>query len=141
MALYPSLEDMKVDQMIQAQNQLLNSVYNDNSSQMINAAPNTSYTPNAPSGSDLYPALNDYMGLELSEDVIMQNMPEYSRALVSQELRTVQASSGLVSTVTDLSTIGKANITHGIRQVNSCLKVVFVFKIYFGLSSLEIIIN
>lgn len=40
-----------------------------------------SYVPTAPSA--LYPALGDYMGLELSEEIIAQNMPEY--ALVARQ--------------------------------------------------------
>lgn len=33
------------------------------------------YVPSAPSA--LYPSLGDYMGLELNEETIAQNMPEY----------------------------------------------------------------
>lgn len=36
------------------------------------------YVPSAPSA--LYPSLGDYMGLELNEETIAQNMPEYALA-------------------------------------------------------------
>lgn len=36
------------------------------------------YVPSAPSM--LYPSLGDYMGLELNEETIAQNMPEYALA-------------------------------------------------------------
>lgn len=34
------------------------------------------YVPSAPG--TLYPSLGDYMGLELNEETIAQNMPEYA---------------------------------------------------------------
>ena len=33
--------------------------------------------PSAPSSSSAYPGLAEYMGLELTEDIIRANMPEY----------------------------------------------------------------
>lgn len=36
------------------------------------------YVPSAPGA--LYPSLGDYMGLELNEETIAQNMPEYALA-------------------------------------------------------------
>ena len=43
--------------------------------------PNPSAYPQIPSNASgngsVYPGLGDYMGLELSEDVIRENMPEY----------------------------------------------------------------
>lgn len=39
-----------------------------------------------PLGIYKYPSLNDYMGLELSEEVIAQNMPEYAIVRPSQVL-------------------------------------------------------
>lgn len=65
MSLYPSLEDMKVDTMVRAQ-----------MSHPHQAPPSLSRpAPSAPA--HVYPALGDYMGLELSSDVIAMNMPEY----------------------------------------------------------------
>lgn len=72
MSLYPSLEDMKVDTMARAQL----------AQYQVHAAPPApmygppTAVPSAP-GAHMYPALGNYMGLELSSDVIAQNMPEY----------------------------------------------------------------
>lgn len=71
MSLYPSLEDMKVDTMARAQI----------AQYQARAAPPPSYgpppaAPSAPSA-HVYPSLGNYMGLELSSEVIAQNMPEY----------------------------------------------------------------
>lgn len=63
MSLYPSLEDMKVDQLSRAQNQAVAAAIE---------APS-----HGPPDNSAYPNLGDYMGLELSESVISANMPEY----------------------------------------------------------------
>ncbi|GBP21905.1 Syntenin-1 [Eumeta japonica] len=75
MALYPSLEDMKVDNMVRAQ---LTYQANSSIAQNYPSAPPSypSASPSALTG-HVYPALAEYMGLELSSDVIALNMPEY----------------------------------------------------------------
>lgn len=113
MALYPSLEDMKVDNMVRAQlsQQLLQPPY----------GANVTVVPNAPlpnsSAHHMYPALGDYMGLELSSDVIALNMPEY-------QIQPVQSSGGVANLIAPLSsqssTIQKATVTQAIRQVVLC---------------------
>ena len=81
MSLYPSLEDMKVDHMAKAQEHL---VANMKAAGMTNSAPSAA----APSGlpypaahpaaaAPVYPGLASFMGMELTEDVIRANMPEY----------------------------------------------------------------
>lgn len=66
MSLYPSLEDMKIDNMVRAQiAQQSTPAYNENGSLVSNTV------------GHVYPSLGDYMGLELSSDVIALNMPEY----------------------------------------------------------------
>lgn len=77
MSLYPSLEDMKVDTMARAQ---MSHHQAPPSYQAISRAP----VPSAPA--HVYPALGDYMGLELSADVIARNMPEYQVQTVSIKL-------------------------------------------------------
>ena len=72
MSLYPSLEDMMVDQMAQAQQTLAPAAVPSQASQVA-ALP----YPSAPSSSSTYPGLAEYMGLELTEDIIRANMPEY----------------------------------------------------------------
>lgn len=72
MSLYPSLEDMNVDNMVRSQ------------MAQVHAPP--PYNPMAmqrPTTGQVYPALADYMGLELSQDAIALNMPEYQIQTVS----------------------------------------------------------
>lgn len=83
MSLYPSLEDMKVDTMARAQM----------AQNQPQAAPSPMYSlppaaPSAPSA-HVYPSLGNYMGLELSADVIAQNMPEYQVQTVSTYLPSI----------------------------------------------------
>lgn len=82
MSIYPSLEDMKVDNMRRAQNQA-EAQYNP----VI--APSTNSYPSAPQAmsrdvSVHYPALGEYMGLDLSPSVIAANLPEYTQIAIPQ---------------------------------------------------------
>ncbi|KOB76241.1 Syndecan binding protein [Operophtera brumata] len=119
MSLYPSLEDMKVDTMARAQI----SQY-----QARAAPPPPSYgapphaygpPPAAPSAPNahVYPSLGNYMGLELTADVIAQNMPEY-------QIQTVQSSGAVTNLIAPLSSqslsLQKATVTQAIRQVLLC---------------------
>lgn len=78
MSLYPSLEDMKVDNMVRAQvaQQQMPPAYS-------YAPASATAAPSAPSTGHYYPALGEYMGLEFSESVIAANMPEYQIQTVS----------------------------------------------------------
>ncbi|XP_017891857.1 syntenin-1-like [Ceratina calcarata] len=120
MSLYPTLEDMKVDHMMKAQ--LQEESYN------IPPIPHEQTNPSAPVynaiSDTLYPLLGDYMGLELNEETIAQNMPEYS--LVNRNMTvSVPATSGpLAGMVAPLSgqSLGlqRAQVTNGIRQLILC---------------------
>ena len=111
MSVYPSLEDMKVDHMMQVQSFYLEKVRKNEISAMmpssliwyacnpsifplyanqaqeqgaglISAPTAGSFTaPTAPTGSN-YPGLAEYMGLELTEAEVRANMPEYLPAVV-----------------------------------------------------------
>ncbi|XP_068629797.1 syntenin-1-like [Battus philenor] len=106
MSLYPSLEDMKVDNMVRAQ--------------MAQDHAPSHYNPSAmlrvPTG-QVYPTLANYMGLELSPATIALNMPEY-------EIQTVQPSGAVTTLVAPLSSqsksLAKATVTQAIRQVVLC---------------------
>lgn len=79
MSLYPSLEDMKVDNMIRAQmaqQDIAHSSYHQSYQYQPSSTP-----PSAPR--QVYPALGEYMGLELSPEIIAINMPEYQIQTVS----------------------------------------------------------
>lgn len=107
MSLYPTLEDMKVDHMMKVRHRAFisiiefcftfypNMVYHQAQLQaesqyhvpprrLEDAAPSApAYNP---SSAIMYPSLGEYMGLELTEEMIAENMPEYSavnRASVS----------------------------------------------------------
>ncbi|XP_044272234.1 syntenin-1-like [Tribolium madens] len=105
MSLYPSLEDMKIDQLSKAQN----------------AALTGPTAPQNPSHITAYPSLGDFMGLELTEAVIKENMPEYLQVALPQ---SSQVSVGATSMIAPLSgqSLGlhRAQVTHGVRQLTLC---------------------
>ncbi|CAF4773712.1 unnamed protein product [Pieris macdunnoughi] len=112
MSLYPSLEDMKVDNMIRAQ-----------LSQQHNGPPSfpPSYQQNASPSAPrhVYPALGDYMGLELSQDVIARNMPEY-QVQVPQPGGLASSCNMIAPLSSQSSTLSKAIVSGAIRQVMLC---------------------
>lgn len=81
MSLYPSLEDMQVDKILKAQQNAFNHTQSTPTAPTV--IPEYTQNPypelaNAPkSNSDIYPGLSDFMGLELSQQMIADNMPEY----------------------------------------------------------------
>lgn len=84
-SLYPSLEDMQVHKEIVAQeNAAMNAHVNANACsqgypQLTNSAA-SSPAEQSNAVAVLYPGLGDFMGLELSQDVIALNMPEYMQS-------------------------------------------------------------
>lgn len=85
-SLYPSLEDMQVHKEIVAQeNAAMNAYVNANACgqggypHLANSAA-SSPAEQSNAVAVLYPGLGDFMGLELSQDVIALNMPEYMQS-------------------------------------------------------------
>lgn len=138
MSLYPSLEDMKVDQMGRAQVQMMNEVMRANQQAMTASAPPSHdqygappyplHPPQAPKGLEhLYPTLDDYMGLEFTQEVIAANMPEYLP--VAQRPPSAVAVPG-GSSVMPLGVVApisgsspglqRAQVTNAIREVTLC---------------------
>lgn len=128
-SLYPTLEDMKVDQMIQAQTKPLESSVP--TAAISSSAPATlSYGlyPSAPAAPDkfeaLYPILDDYMGLSLSRDL----PPDMTAlATVSQNQVAVPQHMGTGSLLNMVAPISgsslglkRAQVSHGIREVILC---------------------
>ncbi|CAK1552129.1 unnamed protein product [Leptosia nina] len=111
MSLYPSLEDMKVDNMIRAQ---LNQQH---SAPVFNPPAYQSSAPSAPQ--HVYPALGDYMGLELSQDVIARNMPEY-QIQVAQSGAAAPTHNMIAPISSQSQSLSKAIVTGAIRQVILC---------------------
>lgn len=111
MALYPSLEDMKVDQMMQAQVQAAAG-----GGLPYPVAPQPALT-GAIAGA-AYPGLAEYMGMELSEAIIRENMPEY---LTGNQTAVAVREGGLVAPVSGNSTgLARAQVSHGVRQLTLC---------------------
>jgi len=130
--MYPSLEDMKVDQMIQAQNVVVPSNAPSNSSLPYPMHP-TAPIPQPPSypaitntsstgASHAYPGLAEYMGMELSEALIRDNMPEYLPS--NQTALSVPNTSyggGMIAPISGSSPgLIRAQVSHGVRQVVLC---------------------
>ncbi|KAM4706284.1 syntenin-1 [Rhinophrynus dorsalis] len=115
MSLYPSLEDLKVDRVIQAQTAF--------SVNPANPAILSEASVAAPQDGGLYPKLYpelaQYMGLSLSEDEIQKNL-----AMIPADQRQVARPSGLSNMVAPVtgSDIGirRAEIKQGLREVILC---------------------
>ncbi|XP_063611287.1 syntenin-1-like [Penaeus indicus] len=143
MSLYPSLEDMKVDQMGRAQAQMVSEMM---SAQVENnptappaiagyaAPPYPLHPPEAAkqqnSLAHLYPSLGDYMGLEFTDEVIAANMPEYL-AVAQVQPGTVAVApasgpaavvpSGMVAPISGASPgLYRAQVTNSIREITLC---------------------
>ncbi|XP_006616452.1 syntenin-1-like isoform X1 [Apis dorsata] len=121
MSLYPTLEDMKVDHMIKAQLQK-ESQYN---------VPPISHEQTGPSApvynslsTALYPSLGKYMDLEFTEEMIAQNMPEYSLVNRTMTVNNSTTSGPLAGIIAPLSgqSLGlqRAQVTNGIRELILC---------------------
>lgn len=128
MSLYPSLEDMKVDQLTKAQ--LSQMQPQQHQAQVVgNAVPSAPtatlpYPLTPPShNATLYPSLNEYMGLEITPELVAQYGPQ-TIAIREQNQVAVPASSGTVAMVAPLSgsSVGlrRAEVSHGIREVVLC---------------------
>lgn len=107
MSLYPSLEDLKLDEFIKTQNQIVQ--HNEN------PPPFMAICPPHPSGMDqeslnaMYPILNDYMGLELS--ILAQNN---SIDIPSQNS---QSKNNVVATPFQDNSV---HVTNGVRKLVLC---------------------
>lgn len=133
MSLYPSLEDMKVDQTIRAQKQAFDAIAHQQ--QLMNqhqsyptldipSVPSAPPMGSSPLQSPVYPDLVDYMGLELSQDVIAANMPEYLQRQSGQQLTSYVPPSLPNNMVAPLSGnsvgLARAGNTNGIRELILC---------------------
>lgn len=127
-SLYPSLEDMQVHKMVQAQQNAFesqttaqpSSTYAQSGYPQLTASVPASHT-NQPiaSAPALYPGLDDFMGLQLSSDVLTLNIPGYMQN--SNETAIMPSRTGMIAPLSN-QTAGyqKAQVTHGIREVVVC---------------------
>lgn len=131
MSLYPSLEDMKVDKILQqeqptTQHQPTNGplIYpGTNPSQLhYNAV-----QPTAPIGASLYPTMNSYMGLDLtaSEMAIIERQQQQLANLQLAQSRpneiATYANKHVVAPLSGSSVgLKRAQVTNGVREVVLC---------------------
>lgn len=111
MSLYPSLEDMTVAKHVEAQ------AYQEQQHHQ-QAIASGQIAPNAPMTSSLYPSLNDFMGLQLTQEAINQHMPTTGHQVVQYQTPSQQ----MVAPVTGNQNMGlmRSEIKQGIRQVIAC---------------------
>ncbi|XP_067836205.1 syntenin-1-like isoform X1 [Heptranchias perlo] len=115
MSLYPSLEDLKVDKVIQAQ-----SSYAANSGTLaILSETATSLPSDGNLYPRLYPELSQYMGLSLNDEDIQKNMAVV--AATEQAVARPSSINYMVAPVTgnDLG-LRRAEVKHGIRELILC---------------------
>lgn len=131
MSLYPSLEDMQVDRILQSQNTAISNAAEQRQHQVMDAPPAYSMNPypelnslspvtsqpnDKKQSSFMYPDLADYMGLELSHDVIAANMPEY----LGRAVTTVN-NANMIAPVSGTSVgLHRSQVTNGIRELILC---------------------
>uniref|UniRef100_A0A1W7R9H5 Syntenin-1 n=1 Tax=Hadrurus spadix TaxID=141984 RepID=A0A1W7R9H5_9SCOR len=137
MSLYPSLEDMKVGQMAAAQVQTMTQHMPQLEAPQPQAPPPPPYDssvsslpyPISPaSAADtqklnaLYPSLDEYMGLSLSQEAIAAHMPNaIAVCSPSQVAVRTPASLPMVAPLSGNSVgLKRAQVTHGIREVILC---------------------
>ncbi|XP_020895993.1 syntenin-1 [Exaiptasia diaphana] len=124
MSLYPSLEDMKVDQMAQAQAHQMRAQHQAVGYAPQPAMPGQPAMPAPGPSSSLYPSLSDYMGLDVSEEALRQHVPDYTGAVVPSGGNAVvpQTGSGAIAPVSGSNNLGirRAEIKGGVREVIIC---------------------
>ncbi|KAG1682992.1 Serine/threonine-protein kinase ICK [Nymphon striatum] len=128
MSLYPSLEDMKVDQMARAQVQAHQQSSQSGSQSLPYpihpGAPGTAAAAAAPENavkySALYPSLSNYMGLDLSSQEVQSAVVVAAPQTVAIP-RATGPSAGMIAPLSGNSIgLKRAEVTHGIREVTLC---------------------
>lgn len=127
--LYPSLEDMEVGKMAQAQQQYVQEAtatataiaYPD--SQSGGAAPPAYGAVSPAAVAMLYPSLDDYMGISLGTDAVQANMPVVAANPMSQQVsqRFTSTGQGQIAPISGNSVgIIRSEIKQGIREIILC---------------------
>lgn len=122
MSLYPSLEDMQVDKLVRAQQSAM--------AQQSHIIPDFTTNPypemgiqvmSTSSSQIMYPDLFNFMGMELSHDVIAANMPEYLNKQIAMPYTMPSTQGGVVAPLTGNSVgVQRAQVTNGIRELILC---------------------
>ncbi|XP_054155778.1 syntenin-1-like [Oppia nitens] len=130
--LYPSLEDMKVDQMIKAQQrppiEPLHHYANTGSSAAPPSAPYPTLGSSTTSaiGSPIYPELNEWMGMDLTSQEVAA-IKKYAVVAPNNTAVAISTPTTVVGTTQMLAPVSgtsvgllRANVTHGVREVVVC---------------------
>lgn len=117
MSLYPSLEDMKFDQMAKAQEKDFPAIPEINNMTQYNAP----IVAQSSIDSSLYPSLGDFMGMHISEDAIAASIPDYQQIAIRQPPTLSLGNSQVVAPLSGQSLgLYKAQCTNGIRELILC---------------------
>ncbi|XP_069671675.1 syntenin-1-like [Periplaneta americana] len=131
MSLYPSLEDMKIDQLATAQ-QRYESQFTPVAPPVASAPPPYPLHPTeipmpvGSNGGSLYPVLSEFMGLDLSPKALAEIAPEYAAAVPQSTAVAIPAPqtgplAGMVAPLSGQSLgLQRAQVTHGIRELTLC---------------------
>jgi len=111
MSLYPSLEDMKMDHMAKAQVSQIPHQQPPIALSIGDAQP----TAQASAMSALYPSLKEYMGMEVSHDMVSQNLPDE----VKHDVIQYQNSNKMVAPITGQRNMGvtRAEVKQRVRMI------------------------
>lgn len=121
-SLYPTLEDMKVDQLQTAQINHDRAITGGQPNLEYPQGPPPSYPPPAasPGGNPLYPSLSEYMGLQFTPDM-MQNMQVVPSSGNQVGIRQTQSGQTQIAPITGNNLgLARAEIKSGIREVVVC---------------------
>jgi len=128
MSLYPSLEDMKVDQVQQTQNQIAQDeqyarvLQSEENSQVIQPQERVSsglpYPVQSLSANSLYPSLSEYMGMDMSNLQVVPVSQSQTPAVPTQN----NALSTMVAPISEQNAVGmkRAEIKQGLRLLVLC---------------------
>lgn len=116
MSLYPSLEDMTVAKHVEAQAYHEQQHHQQQQQQAIAAG--QAPPPMPMPSSSLYPSLNDFMGLQITQEHIRSNMPETGQQVVQYQ----SPSQTMIAPVTGNQNMGlmRAEVKQGVRQIIAC---------------------
>jgi len=128
MSLYPSLEDMEAHKMIQSQTQLLDQMktpYDLHPPQSGSYGALQSSQGFKGSSSGLYPSMNDFMGLDITPEMLASNnvvaVKHGSGAVAMSSTSVSTASHGMVAPLSGQSLgLQRGMVTQGIREMVLC---------------------
>jgi syntenin-1 len=117
-SLYPTLEDMKVDQVVQAQQAYAHQAHA-NAHAIAHTSGQTGHQAAAMTNA-LYPSLMEYMGMQITPDMVSENGPLVPQSnQVAQRFTSTGQSQVAPVTGNDVG-LRKAEIRQGIREVILC---------------------